>query len=322
MAKIITCPEWNPSKEERLRNLFFSISEWVYSDALKELIEIFDGESMLAELCGNFTYDIEKIHDFVKRWDYRQGRERWEIKNEPVVQTNEKIILEKASELGLRNSTVSVKEPDFILPLGGARMSNYVRTKMARSVIDENNWSHKQIIALSTDRKIQPVEKEFTDRYAPCAQTEYDAICKGLEKSFDVVDYEEKIIFNQGESNFSAVRMYLKSYNDSHIYAVSAPSSDPKRRRANSLDTFNFFIDEFNVDAQQRILLITNDIYVPFQLLKFADLAIEGSYEVECIGSDRFQQPKLIKASSYLQEIKATIDVIKDLNDKYHGMLK
>ena len=79
---------------------------------------------------------------------------------------------------------------------------------------------------------------------------------------------------------------------------------------------------KFDVKKEDRILLVTSSIYVPFQLLLFMDLAIEYGFEVDCIGSDMVVQGnKLSKSSNYLQEIKSTIDVIYKLSNKYYDVV-
>ena len=57
------------------------------------------------------------------------------------------------------------------------------------------------------------------------------------------------------------------------IHILSAPSSNPEKR-ANSMDTFKFFMERYKVEPGARILLVTSCIYVPFQLMKFTELAL------------------------------------------------
>lgn len=313
----IICPDSALSKEERVDQLFEEIREWIYSDALKKLISIFDDNDLEKKIGDDLKSDIEKIHDFAGIWDFRKGKERWLIEDESFVKDNEKTIQEAAHSLGLKDIVTTDKEADYILPLGGARSSNHVRPLMSKKVIDDNGWSGKKIMALSGTRPISDIERPYIEKYAPDAVTEFDAINRGLELSYGLQAYSEKRHDDDNINTCSAVRHYDKKYKDCDIYSLAAPSSEPDKRRANSIDTFNFLLDEFHISKYDKLLLITSCIYVPFQSLRFMDLAIENGFEVDCLGSDILDNFSLRKPGNYLQEIKSTVDAIYGLSSKY-----
>lgn len=71
-----------------------------------------------------------------------------------------------------------------------------------------------------------------------------------------------------------------------------------------------------NIKQNSKLLLVTNCIYVPFQLMKFMPLALKENLYVECVGSSNNKgNPPINNASNYCQEIKATINAIKFLFD-------
>ena len=50
------------------------------------------------------------------------------------------------------------------------------------------------------------------------------------------------------------------------VSVIAAPSSEPEVRRTNTPDSYQWFATEFaGLQAGQRLLLVTSDIYVPFQ---------------------------------------------------------
>ena len=101
------------------------------------------------------------------------------------------------------------------------------------------------------------------------------------------------------------------------ISVLSAPSSDPDRR-ANSMDTFEFFLKRYEQKEGAKLLLVTSAIYVPFQLMKFTDLALEKGLYVDCIGNRSYDHsPTVLNTASYLQELKATINAINVLAEKF-----
>ena len=312
----IKCPKMG-DKEERISELFDCLSKWIYSDELTELISLFGGNNISESYVGNLKKDIISLSNFSKVWDYRQGKERWEVKDESFVTDNSKYIIERMKKLGLCDITTPQFVPDYILPLGGARLSNYDRPQMAKKIVDDYNLKGKYIVALSGTRPISEIERPFVDKYAYGAKTEYEAINAGLESTFNISEYKENRKDNENINLCSAIRKYKVLYEDNTIFSLASPSSAPDVRRANSYDTFNYFLNSFSIGKKSKLLLVTSCIYVPFQLLKFVNLAIEGGFEVDCIGSTVVDTEKFSKPSNYLQEVKATIDAILELSKIY-----
>lgn len=84
------------------------------------------------------------------------------------------------------------------------------------------------------------------------------------------------------------------------------------------MDTFEFFLKQYEMGVGTKILLVTTSIYVPFQLMKFTDLAMEGGFYVDCIGNRSYKHsPQVLNTASYLQELKAAINAIYVLSEKY-----
>ena len=72
------------------------------------------------------------------------------------------------------------------------------------------------------------------------------------------------------------------------------------------------------VEPGARILLVTSCIYVPFQLMKFTELALAKGIYVDCIGNkSKPGSPSVLNAASYLQELKATINAVYSLSERY-----
>ena len=320
--KRITCPDSSLPKDERIKYLFENISEWIYSDCLRELISLYGGEDLASSFGSDPGRDIADLQEFSAIWDFRKGTERWAVRDEKFALDNKVLIMEKAAGLGLTDIHEPSAEPDYILPLGGARLANYVRPKMAREVIDEYGYTGKTIAALSGTRPLNEIERPYTDDYAPYAETEFDAMCAGLEKAFGLSKFNEEKRMHDNINLNSAVRKYSGRYMDSEVYSLAAPSSDPENRRANSYDTFKYLLKHFDIQAGDRLLMVTSCIYVPFQTLKFMDLAIEGGFEVDCIGSDSVDTGNVSKVSNFLQEIKGTIDAIYTLSRQYDNYLR
>ena len=322
MGEIIrfVCPDCEKSQTERINECIDNISKWVNSDALYKMVSIF-GQSI-----PDFPLKdkIDWLNEFANEWDYRKKQaregERGNVQEDPIARASGDKILECVKCLGLENIESPILLPDYILPLGGARLSNYARPLKARELIDINGIQGKTVIALSGTRPINEVERPFMESFAPNAVTEFDAISKGLEKAFSLSENKinEEYCKNDNINLEWAQRTYIEKYHDNAIISLAAPSSDPDRR-ANSRDTFEFFLNKFHITNGDRVLLVTSCIYVPFQLLRFMDLAIEKGFYVDCVGmpNDDRKGTAFNYISNYCQETKATINAIKALSDKW-----
>lgn len=325
----IRCPQLCDDKSYRIKLLFDNIDKWVSSGELYNLVKIFGG---CLDNSATLNNKIEYLNDFCMRWDFRKkqanGGERWEIEDDEFVQERSKEIMELVDGLGLVNITEPIIVPDYILPLGGARMSNLLRCEYAQKL--SANFDNKtDVIALSGKRKLDNVKKDgdgkteydiITESYAKDAGTEYDAINSGLERAFGLFGckYTEEGIEEENHNSSWCIRKYES---DNRVFSVAAPTTDFKRR-ANSMDTFEFFMDKFKISEGNKILLVTSCIYVPYQFLKFMKIAIEKDLLLDCVGvPGRPNEFQFSKTSNYLQEVKGTINAIKKLADEYISIL-
>ena len=316
-------PPAEGSRKERIEKIFSDISRWVYSDELKALFELYCSDS-----ASLFTDDIlSTVRNVDNRagllWDYRakqqNGGERWFIENELIEEKYGDVIIDCAAKLGMAGITDTSIEPDYILPLGGARMQNYYRPLMARHIVDAHDIKNKKIVALGSGRPLADIEKEHAYTYAPGAATEYDALRMGLAKAFGVPD-SFTADDHMDEDNPNLNRGILKmdtAYNGNGLHALAAPSTDPERR-ANSIDTFLSFFKCFEPKEGSSILLVTTQIYVNYQLARFLPFALEYDLKADCVGmDDTITGGVKAKPVNYMQEIKAVINSLRYLTELY-----
>lgn len=315
---LLSCPELNTNSEQRINELAITVSDWIDSEAFIQLILLFGGSPSSA---GSIKKRIEYYNDFADVWDYRKhtanGGERWLIAEDQFLSEHKSEIMECMFLLGLNDVTEPNKQPDYILPLGGARMANLDRCLGAHEVCQMYKGTPIPVVALTGMRPINDIERESLEKYAPAAKTEYEAICCGIEKAFALPkgSYSESIYPDDNINLQWAERVYDCDHR--RISVLSAPSSDPDRR-ANSMDTFKFFLKRYELKEGTKILLVTSPVYAPFQLMKFTDLALERGFYVDCIGNRSYgNSPTVLNAASYLQELKATINAIHALAEKY-----
>lgn len=321
------CPDSNLEKHERIREIFRNIEEWIQSDALQSLVRLFGGEKMET---APLKAQIQWLNNFVEIWDYRSRNqntdvnERWNVFDDEFVLKHKDEIMNCATKLGLVQETTAVRIPDYIIPLGGARYSNLDRPMYAGNIYHKIRNANKDqeinIVALAGSRPINEKERAATDTYAPDAVTEFDAICRGLEEAFYLNGkYRQDNKHDENINLCSAVRTYECELPHTNIIALAAPSTEPLRR-ANSRDTFEYFLDYYHIKKGDNLLLVTSQIYVPYQWLKFIDLALEGAFHVECVGYSMCEKEALAKPSNFLQEIKGTVNAIAILMKKYENV--
>lgn len=317
-SRLLSCPEIGMSQDKRIKSLEDNVSTWIHSYSFIKLIELFGGS---AKKNGSLKDQIAYYNSFTEVWDYRKkkanGGERWMIQEDAFLSDNRAFIMDCITSLGFRDVVEPKVQPDYILPLGGARMANLDRCIRAREVCAIYPETTISVVALTGMRPINDIERPYLEQYAPDAQTEYDAMCGGLSKAFDLSGYSymEEIHKNENLNLSWAERHYCSNHRS--IIVLSAPSSVPERR-ANSMDTFEFFLERTKLEAGSRLLLVTSCIYVPFQLMKFTDLAIEKGIYVDCIGNRNYiDTPSVLNVASYLQELKATINAVHVLSERY-----
>lgn len=317
MVERIKCPE--TGNGNRIEILNKNITNWLYSEPMMELLNMF---GIQAKLTGDIGIDSEIFEAVMEVWNQRKdGKERWKIKNDQFVEDNKQGIMECVEKLGMSVAGVPYFEPDYILPLGGARYTNLIRPKEAKYLIDQNGWKDKMVCGLACYREKSEMENESWSEYCPQAHTEFDAMSKGLELVFQLGEaYSDMISANENINLQSCMRKYDKSYNGGSCYCLAAPSSDPLRR-ANTYETVEFFLRKFKVPEGSGLLFTTSNIYTTTQFLRLIPLAIKYDLQIDCIGISAANQiggKNVLTADHYLQEIYDSICAIK----KFENVLK
>lgn len=306
-------------------DLIEHIKNWVYSPELEKIIHAFNG-------C--FPSTLSTLHEhakwlltFSERWDYRSLQKqahdkqtgenaRWQISSSDITASQKEALLAGIYPLGLIGTEMpSEKEFDYIIALGGARFSCLYRPKYVHDLIYSYGIKAKAVVLLSGMRPISDSERIATDTYAPHANTEYELINAGAEQTFNLSkNYKEEIYQNENPNKGWAVRTYDIISGMIPVYSVSGPSSEPEKRRANSADTYKFFLDRYNVHKGQKLLLVTSQIYVPYQQLEaLRTLALPRGLYIETVGFPVEWASKMqgmMEPANYLQEIRSTIQAV------------
>ena len=287
------------------------------------LVEKFNGKipltaSMEEKLCW--------LCEFSERWDFRAKqkaafdsktgeRARWMIDDTVLNEEQERAAMAATHSLGLVDIVQPMKSSyDVVLVLGGARMSCLCRTRYAGELLQQQKIAAKSLVGLAGMRPILESERSATDTYAKDAATEYDLMCRAMEQVFNIVQIEHM----EGDTDNINSAWALTEYGGHPaITVLAAPSTELDKRRANTADTFLFWQDKKAAGAGKSILIVTSQIYVPYQQLEAARiLGMQYGHSVETVGFPREwsgNMQGLQTAANYLQEIRSVLQSMKKL---------
>lgn len=310
------------------------IRAWVTSPYFTDLVALYNGRIASQ---GPLDAILEYLETFSDRWDFRriarergaptddelrhgQGSARWLSAATGLPQDVEARILGYARHLGLVDAQAPTQSSyDYIVVLGGARLSCKFRPMLAAEIM-RGGVSAVKVALLGAARPIPESERDATNTYAPGASNEFDLIVSGGQQAFgfDVSAYDEERYDDSSNGNLSWIVKRFEAQFDGQplkVVAISAPSSDPLHRRANSADTIVFLLDREKIPPKSRLLLVTSQIYVPYvQLEALRTVALPRNLIVETVGFPGDRMPPLqglTEINHYLQEIRSAIQAAR-----------
>lgn len=318
------------------------IETWLRSVPFTDLLNLYRAD---VDLQGPLEQVVARLELFSDMWDFRRiarmrgqaaddnlakglGSARWLSAETGLSPEDQARVLADVNQLGLVHAQDPSKERyDYALVLGGARLSCLLRSQRAAEVMRSGVRVDK-VGLLGAARPVSDTERDATDTYAPGAIDEFALMIAGAKQAFglDSDRYTEDRNDDRENPNLSwIVRRFESRFLDRDVefIAVSAPSSAPVERRANSADTLQFFLDQQHVSPGSRLLLITSQIYVPYvQLEAIRTVAIPRSIFVETIGFPGDRMPTLQGLSNtnhYLQEVRSTLQAARRFSRAYPG---
>lgn len=322
-------------------NLFFKVDEkfeyiqeykekirnWFCSEEIKELVDIFQGNF---PKCKSEQEILSWLVEFSDIWDYRKKqkssldittgeRARWLISDAGLSKEQKKSIDNVIRELGLLGvGEPTLEEYDYILALGGARMSCMYRTKYAWQMAQKFSAGLKSLVLLGAMRPVAESERETTDTYAPSAVTEFDLIEAAMHQCGKEIESTRESFENSEHSNLSwRINYYMEKENNIPIISMAAPSTEPVRR-ANSADSYKFFMEKIAEGKEGSLLLVTSQIYVPYQHIEAVrTLGIPYNISIDTIGFpvewNESNRGGMMQYENYLQEIRSALQAMNRL---------
>lgn len=325
----LECP---PLSGDRIQRTYTTLDRWLAAPTLAALVRSF-GSEIPAQLSR--VELVAWLLDFSERWDFRAlqagalshdtgERSRWLITDTSLTGAQRNAIQAAANELGLIGTeTPSKRAYDFAWVLGGARLSCLLRPRLAAQLVTKLGVRFGSIALLAAARPVSATERHATDTYAPEAATEFDLINKGAEISFNLpAAFTEERSEDATNPNGSwVIRRYAQTREYPPVLSLSAPSTEPELRRANSADTYEFFFKHVQAPSGSSLLLITSQIYVPYQQLEaIRAIALKREVVIETVGYPLEWSGDLQGMNgpgNYLQEIRSTIQSVNRFVSEY-----
>lgn len=299
------------------------IEAWARSAALDELVQLSGGEVpanlQLPEL-------LAWQEQFSAVWDFRGGKERNLFKARSLDPMTDKRIKDAAAALGLiKGGAKPQGRYDHVLILGGLARACLARPLYAAQLLARQQIEAGSVTALGGYRELRGDEIGLVERVAgnevavEAVADEFDAMDAGVRHAFGLGAAEAE----RGErSELVGGSWRVHEYTTEAgvpVNVVAAPSGEPGKRRTNTADSLEWFAEKLGgLKPKQRILMVTSDIYVPFQ---HADvlrvIGLPYGVVVETAGIQPGDvDPRLsqgFSADAYLQEVRSTIMALRRL---------
>lgn len=333
-----------------LEDIRHDIEKWCTHPALNQLVSIFGGAiPATADLRARLMY----LDTFSEVWDYRgraralhardgeqgdrtgsqdaAGGARWQIARLAISRQRQEQLVELTRQLGLTTESIPAGDAfDCALIIGTGRFSNLLRARWTRELAKHTRIGH--VVLAAASRELLESEDDAVAVCAPGARTEFELLVAAAADAFNLDidplmrhvrqrDHDPKrsqVVWRfPGESNSLGVP----------VTAIEAPSPDPDRRRATSVDTFAFTARALQL-RNARCLLSTGQPFVPSQHFDAVRvLALQFGNHVETVGfgieryvglSDLDEQ----HPAKLLQEIRSTIRAARSLLEEVIGREK
>jgi hypothetical protein len=252
-------------------------------------------------------------------WDFRGrdgGVERNFIGTEPADVNGrvvpEELIVSAARALGLV-SVIPVPPERFtsLVVLSGLVRACVNRTRYARTLLDEGVRAGSVTVLgghreLRGDELVLAKEQGFGDAF-----DEAEVVLAATRQAFGLGQPEECETAGPSRTDWDDELWLARArYRWPGVQVLIVPAGEPGRR-VNTADQLRYWADQSGIGHDDHVLLLTTQIYVPFQQLSAMQmLGIERGCAIRCCGVDgqhSFLPGASFTGRSYLQEIRSAL---------------
>ncbi len=290
------------------------IAAWAGSPAMTALLAEFGHLPPATGDAGALLDDLDRFS--AARWDYRRGLERHQAVAETFPPATDALIHAAAAALGLADRMRPASgEYDHVLVLGGGVRTMLARSDLAAALV-HGGVRTGTVAGLGSLRPLTGQEEIARQAGLAACPTEGDAVHEALRRAFALGPPTVTDAGALGPDPGQA--WWLRSHPDATppVHVLAAPSTRPGQR-ANTADTYTGWADLVVADpAGARLLLVTTDMFVPFQHCDAVRLlGLRHGCAVDTVGFPTAANPWLPPARTYeiLQEIRSAIRSMRGL---------
>ncbi len=269
---------------------------------------------------------LARLTSLAEDWNFleRDGVEERHLMRTAPADVNGRIVPEDlidaaAEALGLVRSTPIPTEPfTYLAVLAGQVGACVNRTKLAANLLRDGLavnstvvlGAHRQLVAHEPD---QARELGFGDLF-----DEADAVLAATRQALGLGDPEESERSRPETTEWNKTLHGASGrYRWKEAEVVIVPSSEPGNRRADTNDQLRYWAELAGLGRDDRVLLITTQIYVPFQqLAALRWLGLSRGCSVYCCGVDETNSALPLRrfgGREYLQEIRKALVHAREL---------
>ncbi|WFE56928.1 hypothetical protein [Micromonospora sp. WMMD712] len=287
--------------------LIDGIASWIDSSAMTALLGEFGG---WPRSTGSLADRLRALEEFSAAcWDYRKGQlERDQAVGESFTALTDARIRSAARSLGLAGRAMPRNRRfDHVLVLGGGVRTMMARAHLAATILRQGVQA-TSVAGLGSLRPI-PEQNVIAEQFGlGDVATEGDAVAAALRHAFGAAPASEQ----RSGTTEAGQGWWVRSHVDVRppVHVLAAPSTRPGQR-ANTADTLIGWAELLRpASAGARLLVVTTDIFVPFQHCDAVRLlGLPYGCEVETVGFDSSASPWVSppSTSAILQEIRSAI---------------
>ncbi|MFD6637479.1 hypothetical protein ACFWDN_16880 [Micromonospora chalcea] len=258
-----------------------------------------------------------------RRWDFRQGRERPDAREPAFDPATAGLVLRAAATLGLVRAVAPARSGyAHLLVLGGLAHACLRRTAYAAMLARTAAGVTGEVAVLGSFRPLSPAECRTLDAAGlPGCATEVDVLDAGVRLAFGVDAPDDERGEPAGHPHRAWSSRTYRPAGLPPVRVLAAPSSEPDRRRAHTVDTQRFWAEHVRLRAGDEVLMVTAPIYVPFQHCDaLRTLAVPYGCGIETVGVDPAARAAVdvpeptLTPGRYLQEIRSALRSMRALH--------
>ena len=272
---------------------------------------------------GSSTLDLlSRLAGLSTDWDFRRNRERSSIERGPVTVNGrpvpDSLIIGAARALGMVDATplalpVAGREFSYLVVLAGQARACVNRAHYAAHLL-RSGLRTGTIVAIGAHRQLGAGEPERAAQAGLGHLTdEADVILAATCQAFGLDAPVTADVYQPAASlgPLAAFHAAAARYRWPSVEVVIAPSDTPQVRRAKTGDQLRFWADLAGLAEGHDILVLTTQIYVPYQhLVACRVLGLErgcGVYSCGVEAGVSYLPVRNCGGREYLQEIRAAL---------------